>query len=115
MSGPEIHGIKFDGRSREGLLKIKDILSRTQVLTNVIFSSVWLLILIDPTHGLGRANDIAYNVSNTEWDSWKAALKAAKQLTRDLVYKEADLQAFDHNFEPKQYAYWSQVKREAAQ
>lgn len=67
--GPEIHGIKFDARSRQGLAKIQDIITRTQVLSGVVFSGVWLLVLIDPKHGLGKADDISYNVQGTEWAS----------------------------------------------
>lgn len=85
---PEIHGIKFDARSMQGFETIRRIFKANLTLNTVIFSSVWLLILVDPAKGLGRPADIAYNVTNSEWTAWKAALAATKKANAILLYRK---------------------------
>lgn len=102
--------IKFDSNSKQGLIDIKRVLSSEIALHTVIFSSVWLLMLVEEAANFGKNNLLR---TETEWDSWAAALKAVKPTTRARVRQIADFQALDHA-EPMQHNYWLRVAREAA-
>lgn len=41
----------------------------------------------------------------------QAAVKALKSYDKDLIVIEARMQEFDHDLDPKQKAYWAQVRR----
>ena len=103
--------ITFDAKSQEGFKEIKRVMSYGHALHTVIFGSVWLLLLVDGAHGIGKKT---WSVPETEWNSWAAALKAVNPTVKTRVRKIASEQAVDHILEPKQYNYWLRVASEAS-
>ena len=98
--------ITFDAESIAALKECKRKLSVGQALFTVVFSSVWLLLLMDGVHGLGKNT---YSLPDTEWNSWKAALRATNAITRYQIEQIAQEQAEIHGYDPKQRAYWLKV------
>ena len=103
--------ITFDEKSQEGLREIKHVMAYGHALHTVVFGSVWLLLLVDGAHGIGKKS---WSMPDTEFDSWAAALKAVKPTVRARVYNIASHQANDHYRDLKQKQYWEKVAKEAS-
>lgn len=109
MMCSEISGLKLDQRSLEGLEEIKRRKKIADGLHFWLLGSIWVVLLADIRTGLGNPGDIAYNITQFEWEHWRNAMKAIGPIHRRVIQKIAEEQQLDHT-DPKQSLFWEQIK-----
>ncbi len=104
MECPDIYGLRFDDRSKQGIERIREIREISSLLTKVLGYGTFANIFL----GNGFIES-SYNVTSQDWTLFAQAMRSVPTISRELIKKEAMYQVLDHFNSPDQKKFWEAV------